>query len=313
MHDAELEQVIGPGLEPTDEFVSGLRERMSVEWRTKPLAAARHRSVRVAAGVAVSLALLIGAMVWLGRESKQTVASPVATTITAPNDLQRVATIMFSEPTDAWATASESATFDYLEYFDTPGRHVLYQRDGAWFVGYFDLNGLVAAMPVDKVPDGDEYWVTWTLQPEDNELLVVDGYPYRQVSGEWVQVGEPIMGSRLAPPSVDEARSTAQSWVITYPGEEWTVPKPFDWDGRPPMLSIVHSQTIGGYEVAMGTHTPTESVFWLLGADGRVTGARLPGPWTLLNADDERLELGAIDPTRHDYSVVRVDWSTILD
>lgn len=319
MPDPELERLIGPGLEPTDDFLSSLRDRVTGEWHAGAVAAHCRRRPRVATavGVAAALALVVGAVAWFGRDSKQTVApaSTTTTTTTVPDadDLQLVATIVFDEPTEAWASASEGKTDDYLEYVDMPGRHVLYQRDDAWFVGFFDDKDLVTETPVDKVPDGEEHWVTWSLQPQDNELLIVDGYAYRQDSGSWVQTGGPIPGLTAPGPSVDEERSSTQAWAVTYSGVNWIVPKPIGWDGRPPTLSALYGQTSHPYDVAMVAHTATASVFWSLSADGGVASGSLDGLWSLLNADEDRLELAVIDPARLDHSVVRVPWAALLD
>lgn len=299
MPDTEIEELIGPGLEPSADFVASLRRRTVAEWHgvaTTPQAAPRRRWVTAAAAAAV-VALIASVVVFVSRDSSRTMApaETMLSTTTRPGDPLRLATIVFDEPTTAWVASN--------------GTSALYERDGRWFLGDFDGDGLIAELPVDSVdPAADHQVERIVLAPPEVDisanLVVIDGDLYQLAGGEWRRGACYLCTAYVAPPPT--ANSAEGAWTVKYVDLEWSVAQPAGWDGLEPWLA---TESVGSGPVVMVARTATSTLVWKLTPDGAVVVTELTELWKPVGVSPGGLLAFRDDPSLQNYTVFSLPWS----
>ena len=246
MRDVEIDRLVGPGLEPTAEFVNSLRVEMAAAWRGDGSSTGRGRHVHahrrqrwslfVAAAVSVA-AVVVGVVLLTGR-SPQHAVTPAPTPASTPASTRAETTL----PTDPVSSIREAVGNDAAPAL---GGEAIARWTGQQLsalgvetdevrVGVLD-DGTLAGLTNDGseilLVDGsgsvlERVPVVGTpnqmlIHPDDAvELIGSDG------TVTWVSLAAGRRGRPIDPPRVPTVEGAGCSWTVSFEGgPQWVVPE----------------------------------------------------------------------------------------
>lgn len=236
MPDVEIERLVGPGVEPSAEFVASLREQVVAAWRgdvsatglAGPVRPRRRWPLLVAVAASVA-AVVAGGVLLIGRSPKHTVtpaATSAATTLpTDPGDSigedvgNNATPALGGEAIARWTGQQLLALGVFTDEVRVgvleDGTLAGLTNDGSEILIVDGSGSVLERVPVVGAPN------QMLVHPDDAvELIGSDG------TVTWVSLAPGHRGRPIDPPRVPTVEGAGCSWTVFFDGgPQWVVPE----------------------------------------------------------------------------------------